>query len=122
MTPASVKVGDPKVAAQTRACRIPEQHVAKVGELISYTAVTTASSFATFCCPQVWNMAYYSGLVCIAPYLNVYYRRSNISERQIGVLAALSPWVNASSGLVFNIILPVFGNKPSVKQRKSNAG
>lgn len=43
-------------------------------------------------------MAYYSGLVCIAPYMNVYYKRLHISERQIGVLAALSPWVNASSG------------------------
>ncbi|DBA93487.1 TPA: hypothetical protein ACH3X3_013586 [Trebouxia sp. C0006] len=43
-------------------------------------------------------MAYYSGLVCIAPYMNVYYKRLNISERQIGILAALSPWVNASSG------------------------
>ena len=30
--------------------------------------------------------------------MNVYYKRLHISERQIGVLAALSPWVNASSG------------------------
>lgn len=60
----------------------------------------------TFCNPhklkhsplQVWNMAYYSGLVCIAPYLNVYYKRLGISEQQIGFLAAVSPWVNASSG------------------------
>jgi len=43
-------------------------------------------------------MAYYSGLVCIAPYMNVYYKRLHISEREIGILAALSPWVNASSG------------------------
>ena len=43
-------------------------------------------------------MVYYSGLVCIAPYLNVYYKRLGISEQQIGFLAALSPWVNASSG------------------------
>lgn len=66
---------DPKVAASKRSVCVPEEHVAKV-----------------------WNMAYYSGLVCIAPYMNVYYKRLHISERQIGILAALSPWVNASSG------------------------
>ena len=53
---------------------------------------------------QVWNMAYYSGLVCIAPYMNVYYKRLNVSERQIGILAALSPWVNASSGNANNSV------------------
>ncbi|DBA66577.1 TPA: hypothetical protein ACH3X2_002234 [Trebouxia sp. C0005] len=66
---------DPKEAASKRSICVPEEHVAKV-----------------------WNMAYYSGLVCIAPYMNVYYKRLHISERQIGILAALSPWVNASSG------------------------
>ncbi|DBA86562.1 TPA: hypothetical protein ACH3X1_005042 [Trebouxia sp. C0004] len=66
---------DLKKAASKRSIGVPEEHVAKV-----------------------WNMAYYSGLVCIAPYMNVYYKRLRISERQIGILAALSPWVNASSG------------------------
>lgn len=67
-------------------------------------------------------MAYYSGLVCIAPYMNVYYKRLHISERQIGVLAALSPWVNASSGIMLRPTLPVFCKMPSVIQHCSDAG
>ncbi|KAK9820614.1 hypothetical protein WJX72_012297 [[Myrmecia] bisecta] len=50
---------------------------------------------------KVWNTAYYSGMVCITPYLNVYYRRLGLSEKQIGVFAAVSPWVAAPSGSMF---------------------
>lgn len=93
-------VSDPKVAAHSRTCGIPEQHIAKVRGLftVQLTRCTPHHHTSRPCGLQVWNMAYYSGLVCIAPYMNVYYKRLHISERQIGVLAALSPWVNASSG------------------------
>lgn len=67
-------------------------------------------------------MAYYSGLVCLAPYMNVYYKRLRISERQIGVLAALSPWVNASSGIMSSPTVHAFCKMPSVIQRCSDAG
>lgn len=93
---------DPKEAAPARTACVPEEHVAKVGRL-SESLVSAAVKVSGLppkldSCLQVWNMAYYSGLVCIAPYMNVYYKRLDITERQIGVLAALSPWVNASSG------------------------
>ena len=68
-------------------------------------------------------MAYYSGLVCIAPYLNVYYKRLGISERQIGFLAALSPWVNASSGMTVLPSVPAASVlEPLLNQCRGNLG
>ena len=53
----------------------------------------------SLCCRmQIWNAAYYSALVCITPFMNLYYHRLNLPESQIGILAALAPWIAAPAG------------------------
>eukprot|EP00891_Asterochloris_glomerata_P009207 jgi/Astpho2/9207/fgenesh1_pg.00137_%23_29_t len=68
-------MGSTRSKDATHTCGIPEEHAAKV-----------------------WNAAYYSALVCITPFMNLYYHRLNLPESQIGVLAALAPWIAAPAG------------------------
>jgi hypothetical protein len=43
-----------------------------------------------------------SGLVCIWPYINLLYRQNGLNDAQIGILAAVKPWVSASASFVWS--------------------
>jgi sugar phosphate permease len=51
---------------------------------------------------QVWYFFYFTSLVCIWPYINIYFRQNGLSNVQIGILAALRPWVSASASFVWS--------------------
>lgn len=55
------------------------------------------SSFKQF---KAWYFLYFSSMSCIGPYLNIIYRSYGLSERSIGTVALLRPFVGLPAGSV----------------------
>lgn len=51
---------------------------------------------------QVLHAVLYAGMVCVWPYLNVFYRSNGLNDAQIGVLAAIKPWVSAPASFIWS--------------------
>lgn len=47
---------------------------------------------------KAYYLTYFAALVCLFPYYNVYFAARGFSERQIGVLTSIRPWVSALAG------------------------
>lgn len=51
---------------------------------------------------KLWYLLYFASASCLNPFLNLVFRRSGLSEQQVGTIAALRPWVGLPCGAVFS--------------------
>lgn len=51
---------------------------------------------------KLWYLLFFAAGSSLNPFLNVIFRRAGLSERQIGAVAALRPWVGLPSGAAFS--------------------
>ena len=52
-----------------------------------------------FLLQQAWYFTSFSTSAMLQPLLNLYFKRSGLSEVQIGVITAMKPWTSAVAGL-----------------------
>lgn len=41
-------------------------------------------------------------MVCVWPYINIFYRSHGLTDSQIGILAAIKPWVSAPASFLWS--------------------
>lgn len=47
---------------------------------------------------KLWYLFYFAASSCLYPYFNLFFRRAGLSEQQVGIVAALRPWIGLPSG------------------------
>ena len=47
---------------------------------------------------QLWYLCHFAALSTLFPFVNLFFRRLGLAERQIGLLTALRPWVSFPAG------------------------
>ena len=52
--------------------------------------------------PQLFYLLYFASISCIFPFLPLYFRRRGLNETQIGLLAALRPWLSLPAGAIWS--------------------
>ncbi len=51
---------------------------------------------------QLWYLSYFSALSCLFPYLNLSFRRLGLTERSIGILGAVRPFISLPAGSLWS--------------------
>lgn len=63
---------------------------------------------------KLYYLAFFAALVCLFPYYNVYYAKRGFTEKQIGILTSIRPWVSALAGA--SAPMPHHQAPPSTRQ------
>ena len=51
-----------------------------------------------------WYLAFFSGELCIFPFVNLYMRQQGLSEQQIGIIGALRPWLGVPASFAWSAL------------------
>lgn len=51
---------------------------------------------------QAWYLLYFASLSCLFPFINLLFRRLGMSERRVGVLGAVRPFVGLPAGWLWS--------------------
>ena len=87
------------VAACCRRCRLPACCRRRCVRSTPQTSIMSSSQ-----CPplQIWYCAYFSSLSALFPFIPLFFRLRGLDERQIGVVAALRPWLSLPAGAAWS--------------------
>ena len=53
---------------------------------------------------KLWYLFFFASASCLYPFLNLIFRRTGLTESQVGTIAALRPWVSFSFGTAFSAV------------------